>query len=75
MIQFRASAKWAMPNSRPARKGQRAKIDFSAQSVAADEVPGVVHAFVNAVVGYYTGDPGVFGQQIAFVRRDRKSVV
>ncbi len=52
-------------------KGQRAKIDFSAASVPADEVPGVVHSFVNAVVGYYTGDPGVFGQQIAFVRRNK----
>ncbi|MEM1347663.1 MAG: DPP IV N-terminal domain-containing protein [Myxococcota bacterium] len=51
-------------------EGKQAKLDFKAKPVDKADVDEVVHAFANAVVAYYTGAPGVFGQQIAFVRRN-----
>ncbi len=33
-----------------------------------DEVRGMVHAFVNELVDYFTGEPGIFGSKIAFAR-------
>jgi TolB protein len=33
-----------------------------------DEVRTMVHAFVNELIGYFTGEPGIFGSRIAFSR-------
>jgi TolB protein len=49
--------------------GQRAELDFSASTATRDNYIDQVHAFSNAVIDYYTGQPGLFGTRIAYVRR------
>ncbi len=36
---------------------------------AEGDVRGLVHKWVNKVIGYFTGEDGVFGSQLAFARR------
>jgi TolB protein len=54
-------------------QGQQAKLNFDASSVKKDEVTDKVHDFANAVLEYYTGQRGIFGSRIAFVRRKGQS--
>ena len=49
-------------------KKARAKLDWKA-GLGKDKVRKKVHAFVNAVVKYYTGEMGIFGTRIAYVRK------
>jgi TolB protein len=35
----------------------------------ADDLRSLVHKWVNEVIGYFTGEPGVFGTRLAFSRR------
>jgi len=49
---------------------KRVELDWSAGSVSKDNYERKVHEFVNAVLKHYTGQEGVFGTKIAFVRRD-----
>lgn len=43
------------------------EIPYSGGTVAREAVAGEVYAFVNAIIQYYTGSPGIFGSRIAFV--------
>ena len=52
-------------------KGKQARLKFQASPVTQDGYEKVVHEFANAVVGFYTGTPGIFGSQIAYVRRNK----
>ncbi len=51
-------------------KGARAKLDFDASPVSTSSYEPLVHEFVNAMLEYYTGTRGIFGTQIAYVRRN-----
>lgn len=50
-------------------KGERVKLKWKASPAERGDVEDEVHAFVNAVVEYYTGKPGIFGSRMAFVGR------
>lgn len=50
---------------------EQAKLTFKADPTDAAEVEALGHAFVNAVIAYYTGEAGIFGESIAFVKRDK----
>lgn len=52
-------------------KGEQVKLKWKATSVERDDLDDQVHAFVNAVIEYYTGEPGIFGSRIAFVGRSK----
>lgn len=52
-------------------KETQAKIEFKATSVSDSNYESVVHEFSNAVIEYYTGTRGIFGTQIAYVRRNK----
>ncbi len=46
-------------------------------SGAQDELRTMVHSFINELIGYFTGEPGVFGSRILFARalgRRRKEI-
>ena len=50
-------------------KGQRAYLGWTHETIEDDnQIRSRVHAFMNEVVKYYTGTPGVFGTKIAYVR-------
>ena len=51
----------------------RTQIDvgFGPRTVPVDRVRGETYAFINAVVLYFSGSPGIFGQRIAFGARGR----
>lgn len=49
---------------------KRIALPWKAQETHADKVLDAVYSFVNAVVGYYTGEPGFFGQSMLAVSRD-----
>ena len=51
---------------------RRIDIDYGNKTVSADKYRTVVYAFVNAVVKYFTGEPGFFGQSMLAVTRDGK---
>lgn len=56
-------------------KGTEAKLKFTADSnMSKDAYEAAVHEFANAVVEYYTGSRGIFGSQIAFVRRNKSGL-
>jgi TolB protein len=50
---------------------EQAKLTFKASPTVPGEVEAAGHAFANAVIAYYTGEPGIFGEQIAFIKRDK----
>jgi TolB protein len=50
---------------------EQARLDFKARAVSSSEIEALGHEFANAIVHYYTGEKGAFGEQIAFVRRDK----
>ncbi len=52
-------------------RGEQVKIKWSPKTVGKDEVRKEVHAFVNAVLEYYTGMLGPFGTSIAFAAATR----
>lgn len=43
------------------------EIPYTGGTVSREAVAGEVYAFVNAIIEYYTGSPGIFGTRIAFV--------
>ncbi len=65
------------------KAGNRLKLDFKLFEVARggkavlsksfsgskDGVKSMVHKWINQVIGYYTGEPGVFGTRLLFSRR------
>ena len=51
---------------------KRIDIDYGSHTAASDNYNQVVYAFVNAVVKYFTGEPGFFGQSLLAVTRDGK---
>lgn len=55
-------------------KGKQARLKFTSSPVSKNNYDAVVHDFVNAVVEYYTGERGIFGSQIAFVRRNKSGL-
>ena len=51
-------------------EGRQIQLDWSATTVdSEDAIRGEVNEFINAVIEYFTGDPGPFGSQIAFAQR------
>ncbi|QDG54305.1 hypothetical protein FIV42_27230 [Persicimonas caeni] len=54
-------------------QGQQAKLKWTGGAVPKDEVAEKVHDFANAVLEYYTGERGIFGSRIAYVRRKGQS--
>ncbi len=48
----------------------RIDLDWSGGTVSKDDVEAKVHEFVNAVLEHYTGNAGVFGSKIAFIKHD-----
>ena len=53
-------------------KGERAQLKYTPSAVSAAGVTSEAHKFANAVVEYYTGQPGMFGSRIAYVRRNKQ---
>lgn len=51
-------------------QGERVDLDWNGGSVARSNYEQKVHAFVNAVLKHYTGEEGIFGTRIAYVKRD-----
>lgn len=51
--------------------GEQITIGWQATTVGLDDVPAEIFAFVNAVIEYYTGAPGIFGTSVAYTARDR----
>ncbi len=51
---------------------KRIDIDYGNKTVSADNYKSVVYAFVNAVVKYFTGEEGFFGQSLLAISRDGK---
>ncbi|MFB6373501.1 MAG: DPP IV N-terminal domain-containing protein, partial [Bradymonadaceae bacterium] len=49
---------------------KRVELDWSKGTVTKDNYEEKVHEFVNAVLEHYTGEPGIFGTKITFVKRD-----
>lgn len=49
--------------------GEQIDIGYGPVTVAVDDVMPEVYRFVNQIILYYTGFPGIFGTQIAFVSR------
>lgn len=49
---------------------KRVSLSWQAKTVTSSNVRSAVYEFVNAVVGYYTGEPGFFGQSMLAVSRD-----
>lgn len=49
---------------------KRVQLDWSGGAVSEGDYEQKVHEFVNAVLKHYTGEAGVFGTKIAFVKRD-----
>ncbi|MEZ4461996.1 MAG: DPP IV N-terminal domain-containing protein [bacterium] len=54
-------------------KGTPVKLKWT-PSGKKDDVEANVHAFVNAVIEYYTGTPGIFGTRIAYVARQKGGI-
>lgn len=50
---------------------EQAKLTFTASPSDPAEIEAVGHAFANAVVAYYTGEAGVFGEWVAFIKKDK----
>ncbi len=50
-------------------KGEQVTLKWKSKDVARDDIDDQVHEFVNAVIEFYTGEPGIFGTKIAFVGR------
>ncbi len=50
-------------------KGQPVKLKWNAEPTDRGGVEKQVHGFVNAVIEYYTGTPGIFGSRMTFVGR------
>ena len=56
-------------------KGQRVALKYTPSSaLTATSYQKEVHDFVNALLAYYTGQAGVFGTRIAYVRRSRNGL-
>ncbi len=53
-------------------KGQPVKLKYKGKPTDRAGVKGQVHEFVNAVIDYYTGEPGIFGSRIAYVARKKR---
>lgn len=51
---------------------KRIGIDYGNKTVSASSYKTVVYAFVNAVVKYFTGEEGFFGQSLLAITRDGK---
>mgnify|MGYP006291560979 CR=1 FL=1 len=49
---------------------KRVSLEWEAKSVTKENYEAKVHGFVNAVLKHYTGTEGIFGTEIAFVKRD-----
>lgn len=52
-------------------KGQPVKLKWKPSPTSRADMDDQVHAFVNAVIEYYTGEPGIFGSRIAYVGRSK----
>ncbi len=52
--------------------GEQIDVGFPEVTVARDEVPREVYRFVNLVIEYYTGAPGIFGSQIVYTAHDAR---
>ena len=51
---------------------KRIELDYGAKTASADSYRKVVYNFVNAVMLYFTGEPGFFGQSLLAVTRENK---
>ncbi|MFW5968397.1 MAG: DPP IV N-terminal domain-containing protein [Persicimonas sp.] len=49
--------------------GEQVDLDWSSEEVSRDDYVDEVHDFSNAVVDHFTGKPGVFGTEIAYVKQ------
>ncbi len=54
--------------------GQQIDIGYEPVTVGVDRVMSEVYRFVNQVILYYTGAPGIFGTTIAFVGRNESGL-
>lgn len=54
-------------------QGKQAKLDWDGGKATKDTYVKQVHQFANAVLEYYTGQPGIFGSRIAYARRKGRS--
>ncbi|MBQ9242309.1 MAG: PD40 domain-containing protein [Proteobacteria bacterium] len=52
---------------------QQIRIEYGSHDASAENYRKVVYAFVNAVVQFFTGEPGFFGQSLLAVTRDGRS--
>lgn len=55
-------------------KGTPIRLNWKGDAAKRDAVEANVHAFINAVIEYYTGTPGIFGSRIAYVARQKGGV-
>lgn len=55
-------------------KSERIRLKFDPSTASKDTFEAQVHDFANAVVEYYTGQRGMFGSQIAYVRRNKSGL-
>ncbi|MBO4351041.1 MAG: PD40 domain-containing protein [Proteobacteria bacterium] len=55
-----------------AESKKRIELDYGTKTASADGYRKVVYAFVNAVMLYFTGEPGFFGQSLLAVTRESK---
>ncbi|MBO5753300.1 MAG: PD40 domain-containing protein [Proteobacteria bacterium] len=55
-----------------AHEKRRIPLDYGNQNATVDKYSAPVYAFVNAVVQYFTGEPGFFGQSMLAVTREGK---
>ncbi|TVQ95962.1 MAG: translocation protein TolB [Deltaproteobacteria bacterium] len=46
--------------------GEEVELDWRPVTVGLDEVAAETFRFINAIIAYYTGQPGVFGSRIAY---------
>jgi TolB protein len=49
--------------------GKRIKLNWEAKEVGRKQVRAEVHRFANEVVRHFTGEPGIFGSRMAYVRK------
>ena len=55
-----------------AESKKRIELDYGTKTASSDSYRKVVYAFVNAVMLYFTGEPGFFGQSLLAVTREGK---
>ncbi|MDX9721726.1 MAG: translocation protein TolB [Myxococcota bacterium] len=52
--------------------GKEIRLQWDAASATPSQYRAAVYAFANAVLEYYTGESGIFGQEVLVVRKDKK---